>query len=361
MGYPAFFSIIIPTYNRPQRLRYCLDALLELDYPRDRFEIIIVDDGSKTALEPIVRPFCNVLQVNLLRQDNAGPASARNTGAQEAKGTFLAFTDDDCLPAADWLTQLAAQLEANPRALVGGLPVNALPKNLYSTASQELIDYLYQYYNLSPERVKFFASNNIALPRDLFLAVGGFDKSFPKAAAEDREFCDRWQHLGYPMIYAPEVTVYHAHSLTLRSFCRQHFYYGRGAFHFHQVRARRQAEPIRIEPLEFYKALLRYPLQKRSSQPAKRRSQPAYLVSALFVLSQAATIAGFFWEKGVRWLMPLSRRLTNRLTNRGQVDPETTDASLNPGDQTNSLAAPEAPWAGQAAGRSATAGRSEGL
>lgn len=307
---PPFISVVVPTYNRPQRLRYCLDALLNLDYPRDRFEIVVVDDGSTVALEPIVRPFYEVLPISLLRQDNGGPASARNTGAQHARGTFMAFTDDDCLPAPDWLSQLTAQLMAQPQALVGGLAVNALPKNLYSTASQALIDYLYQYYNLSPERAKFFASNNIALARDLFLSVGGFDTSFPRAAAEDREFCDRWQQLGYAMVYAPEVMVYHAHSLTLWSFCRQHFYYGRGACHFHQVRSQRNAAPIRVEPRQFYQDLLRYPLRQRSTQPA-------YLVSALFLLSQVATVAGYVWEKAVR--SHLCRSLLQRLQNLRQV------------------------------------------
>lgn len=348
MDQPPIISIVIPTYNRPQRLRYCLDALLNIEYPRDRFEVVVVDDGSKVALEPIVRPFHEVLQVTLLRQDNAGPASARNAGARQAQGSYLAFTDDDCLPAPDWLTQIAAQLTAHPEAMVGGLPVNALPKNLYSTASQELIDYLYQYYNLSSERAKFFASNNIAMGRELFLAVGGFDTSFPKAAAEDREFCDRWQQLGYAMVYAPEVTVYHAHSLTLKSFWRQHFYYGRGAYHFHQVRAQRNAAPIAVEPRQFYQDLLSYPFRQRSSQPAP-------LVAALFLLSQVATVTGFFWEKLERQLTPRLRQLAQRAPGWARLKPQDSEPSASdppsPAGQTGLPAVLEAPSAERAAGR----------
>ena len=83
-----------------------------------------------------------------------------------------------------------------------------------------------------------FRANNLALPEDRFRAIGGFDTIFPLAASEDREFCDRWLHHGFQMTYAPEAVVYHARALTFRSFWRQHFKYGRGAFHFHQVRAR---------------------------------------------------------------------------------------------------------------------------
>ncbi|MFM6516551.1 MAG: glycosyltransferase, partial [Microcystis panniformis] len=57
------FSIIIPTYNRPERLKTCLDSLLNLDYPPDNFEIIIVDDGSNQPLDPLIKPYQN--QLNL--------------------------------------------------------------------------------------------------------------------------------------------------------------------------------------------------------------------------------------------------------------------------------------------------------
>lgn len=93
-----FFSIIIPTYNRPERLATCIQSLAHLDYSRDRFEVIVVDDGSPMPLEPVVAPFQNKFDVTLIKQPNAGPATARNTGAARASGQFLVFTDDDCMP-----------------------------------------------------------------------------------------------------------------------------------------------------------------------------------------------------------------------------------------------------------------------
>src|SRR5690349_8782081 len=100
-------SIIIPTYNRPAPLEQCLKALSQLDYPRDRFEVVVVDDGSTISPAGIVEGFCSRLDIRMLRQANAGPAAARNLGAQEAKGQILAFTDDDCLPDPAWLGRMA--------------------------------------------------------------------------------------------------------------------------------------------------------------------------------------------------------------------------------------------------------------
>lgn len=285
-----FISIVIPTYNRPEQLAICLESLTKLDYPQDCFEVIAVDDGSKTSLEPVVDPFTSQLDITLLRQINNGAASARNTGAKQAKGEFLAFTDDDCMPAADWLKTLAANFLQAPDCLIGGQTVNIVSKNLYSTASQELIDYVYKYYNANPHKARFFASNNIALPKERFLAIGEFDVTYPLMASEDRELCDRWLQQGYPMLYAPEVQINHAHHLSLVSFWKQHFFYGRGAFCFHQVRAKRAHTQIKVEPLSFYFNLFKYFL----SQPTP---QPKLLLSGLLFISQVASVAGFFWER----------------------------------------------------------------
>ncbi len=285
-----FISIVIPTYNRPERLADCLESLTNLEYPADRFELVVVDDGSKMSLEPVVERFKDRLEITLLKQENQGPATARNTGAKLAKGDFLAFTDDDCKPAPDWLTHLATRFATAPECMIGGRTLNALSNNLYSTTSQILIDYLYNYYNFDSKRSNFFASNNFALPSDRFQALGGFDTTFPLAAGEDREFCDRWLQYGNKMVYAPEVRVYHAHKLTLSSYWRQHFFYGRGAFCFHQVRAKRAHTEIKVEPISFYLNLLKYPLSQQIPQPK-------LLLSALLLISQVAGLAGFFWER----------------------------------------------------------------
>ncbi|MEL7144142.1 MAG: glycosyltransferase [Cyanobacteria bacterium J06643_4] len=295
------FSIVIPTYNRPQQLARCLAALVKMTPPpatgdlafAGGYQIVVVDDGSDVRLDNIVADFETDADVLLIRQENAGPAAARNAGAQQASGQYIAFTDDDCMPATDWLQQFATALDANPDAMVGGRTLNALPANIYSSASQALIDYLYRYYSSATQGI-FFASNNIAMARSHFLSIGGFDVSFPLAAAEDRNLCDCWQQAGYPMKYVPAATIAHAHALSLKSFWKQHFGYGRGAFCFHKVRANRTDESIKVEPLKFYTDLLLYPLRKQD----KSLTLPSALgISSLFFLSQVATTTGFFWER----------------------------------------------------------------
>ena len=95
------FSIVIPTYKRPEQLAVCLQACTRLDYPHDRFEIIIVDDGSPVPVEVPKNDRSNLVSITCLRQLNSGPASARNMGAKHARGDILAFTDDDCIPTPD--------------------------------------------------------------------------------------------------------------------------------------------------------------------------------------------------------------------------------------------------------------------
>lgn len=284
------FSIVIPTYNRPAQLNACLQACARLDYPRDRYEVIVVDDGGSSTLDAIVAQFHGVLTLKLLRQEHSGPAVARNRGASEARGAFLAFTDDDCAPEPNWLQELASQFSASPDCLVGGQTINSLSDNIYSTASQLLISYLYSYYNAAPDQARFFTSNNLALPADRFRSVGGFDTSYPLAAGEDRELCDRWLRLGDRMVYAQGAMVYHAHPLTFRTFVRQHFHYGRGAYCFHQIRAQRCNGRIKIEPLSFYRNMLAYPF-------SQSRCGWAMILSLSLVTAQIANAAGFFLEK----------------------------------------------------------------
>ncbi len=143
------FSIIIPTYNRPQPLTNCLQSLANLDYPHNRLEVIVVDDGSKISLDTVVKPFQNQLNLTLISQTNAGPASARNRGANLAKGQYLGFTDDDCSLDPNWLSALENTFSKRPNALLGGKTINALSDNPYSTASQLLIDYIYDYSRIS--------------------------------------------------------------------------------------------------------------------------------------------------------------------------------------------------------------------
>src|SRR5262249_61680217 len=120
--------------------------------------------------------------------------------------------------------------------------------------------------------------------------AGGFDTRVPRAAAEDRELCDRWRQQGRPMIYAPGAVVDHAHAMNFRKYWRQHFDYGRGAHYFHGTRARRDARPVRLEHPTFYLNLALYPFRRAPG----RRALP---LAGLMATSQVAHALGFVWAK----------------------------------------------------------------
>lgn len=279
-------SIVVPTHGRPAELGACLDALARLDYPRDRLEVIVVDDGGEQPVAPIVEGVRGSLDVLLLRQGRRGPAGARNAGAERARGELLAFTDDDCRPAPDWLQRLAAAHVAAPDAALGGHTHNELADNPYATVSQLIIDAGYARHNGDRGDARFFTTNNLAVPAAGFWELGGFDPGF--RTSEDRDFCDRWRAAGRRMRYLPEAVVHHAHRLTFRSFCRQHFAYGRGARRFHREHARRAGKRVPIEP-SFYLGL--HLRAWRSRRPAE-----ALALQLVLVLWHLANAAGFLCE-----------------------------------------------------------------
>lgn len=249
-----------------------------------------MDDGSEIPPNDVIDGYRDTLDLNLLVQNHAGPATARNLGASKSKYRFLAFTDDDCSPSPDWLQKLAERFVVNPHIAIGGRIINALSENAYSNASQLLVDYLYSYFNADPKKPRLFTGNNLTFPTDYFLNAGCYDTSFNNAGGEDRELCDRWVQSGYDLLYAPEVIVYHRHFLSPRSFLRQHYNYGRGSFHYRKVHSTKSHKGVPLEPWSFYWNLIRYPLVNSHVQ------QP-WLLAALMGLSQAATATGYFREK----------------------------------------------------------------
>lgn len=298
------FSIVVPTYNRPRQLMRCLKALAALDYPRERFEVIVVNDGGPKLINNIVAEFETQLCMHYITQPNQGPAVARNNGARLANGRFLAFTDDDCAPTSTWLRRLAAKLLEEPDTMVGGYTRNALHRNPFSITSQLLIDFLYHYYNQAESRALFFTSNNFAVAADLFWQVGGFAESMPLAAGEDRELCDRWLDHGYEMAYLPRAIIFHEHYLQPFSFWRQHFNYGRGAWLYRWLRSQRKDEAVHLEPPVFYLKLISYPL-------TMTRDIRAYLLMGMLCFTQAANATGFLYER-LSWRRRQKKKLPFR-------------------------------------------------
>jgi GT2 family glycosyltransferase len=169
-------------------------------------------------------------------------------------------------------------------------------------ASQLLIDYLYDYYRDDASGARFFTTNNMALRASEFRESGGFDATFPLAAGEDREFCERWQRRGGTLVYADDALVNHAHSLRLPRYVRQHFTYGRGADFLRRSRARFDAAPRHdVEPLLFYAKLVTSPFGRVPGV----RAVPLFL---LLVVAQAAYVGGYLFQRAFRITRPQLRR-----------------------------------------------------
>ena len=282
------FSVIIPTFNRPARLANCLRALAEQDYPVDRFEVIVVDDGGKSPVDALISPFRGGINITAVRMANSGPAAARNHGARIARGRFLAFTDDDCVPSAGWLSALVTVLRSSPEALAGGGIRNALVENPFSVASQLILDLIHSYSQKHPESIRFFPSDNVALASGLFRELGGFNPQF--RTSEDRDLCDRWSESGRQLVYVPEAIVYHSNNLCFRSFWRQHLGYGRGACRFYRAHRFRRPGESTIRG-DFYLALLhRLPLL------IMRQTRHRLILPLLMAVWQAANLTGFLQE-----------------------------------------------------------------
>lgn len=296
----CLFSIVIPTYNRPCQLRVCLTALGAVDYSRERFEVLVANDGGDVPPEELCRDLTARMSLQIFSQPNLGPAAARNAAVARSRGRFLVFTDDDCVPPPDWLTRLETAVGRTPDALVGGRTINLLADNLYSAASHLLLEYVYDYYSDSAVADRrFFASNHFALSAEGFARIGGFDEAF--RAAEDREFCRRWVASGGMLIYDPDVVMYHAHDLGLLTLPRQHFHYGRGAYPYWVKNTREGRGSLRVEPLRFYLGMLRFAFASRHPRPV--------LLSVLVLLSQIANAAGFAYEAATRTMKGLPARI----------------------------------------------------
>lgn len=285
------FSVIVPTFRRPEALARCLEALARQTYPRERFEVVVADDGSAAPPADVVERFSIAMSISLVEASHGGPGAARNAAAARARGEYLAMTDDDCVPEPDWLTRLDAAVCASPGALVGGRVENGLADNPMAEASQLLIGYLYEYFaSDASSTIRFFTTNNLAVPANRFRQLGGFDVVSIGETAEDRDLCDRWARSGGVLVYEPSAVVRHHSPLSFTGFVRQHFRYGRGAVHFHAARVTRGGPPVRLEPLAFYVGMLRHPARQH---PGASAIVPTLLLAA----SQLSYASGYLAQR----------------------------------------------------------------
>lgn len=278
-------AVVVPSHGRPGPLAACLAALARSEGGAPR--TIVVDDGSPEPLAPVCAAAGD--WVTCLRQDNAGPAAARNAGVRAAEGAdILLFTDDDCRPRPDWTTRMVAAQEGVRKRLVGGHVANGLRANLFAETSQSVQTHLYGAFGDFTGRDAFFTSNNLCCRRDDLLSLGGFDASFG-FASEDRDLSRRWRDAGGRLVYAPEAVVDHHHRMSARGFARQHWAYGRGAWRFHRKRRTEGGPGFVLNPLAFYAGLLLHPLRRFGPRAAA--------ITLLIGLAHALQLCGYVAER----------------------------------------------------------------
>lgn len=278
-------SVVIPTHDRPEQLARCLRALASTRQADGGLEVVVVNDGGGPPAPLTAAAAGDGIVLRVIEQARSGPAAARNAGAAAARGSVLAFTDDDCEATPEWLEALVDRLDRNPDAVVGGRMVSLDPDNAWATASQLLTEHLYRWYNRDPDHARFVTSNNLGMTAATFRALGGFHTGFPSAAAEDRELAERTLRSGRPLVFAADAVVGHRHRLSAVAFVRQHWGYGRGAYRV--LRVRRQAGGgMFFEPLGFYARMIRRPFEEH-------RGLRGLWLGVLLVISQVAHTAGF--------------------------------------------------------------------
>jgi GT2 family glycosyltransferase len=273
-------SVVVPACGRTEALQRCLAALAVQEPVAGGLEVVVSIDGPNPR-EPAVRGVApDGLALQVIQAARTGPAGARNRGAAAATKALLAFVDDDCEPDAGWAAALSAALERDPHALAGGPLLNAFPRDSSAAASHAVVEALYE---CAAEN--FLPSANLALRRDRFEALGGFDETFPTAAAEDRDLCARAVDRGMRVVQVDAAVVLHRRSSTPLQLWRQHAEYGRGARRLARRRESAGEAPFRAGrgfPGALVRATLRVSRQARS---------PA--VVPLVGLTQVATAWGY--------------------------------------------------------------------
>ncbi len=220
------FSVVIPTFERPDTLFQVLDALARQKDPPD-FEVVVVDDGSRDETPSRLAAYQAAYPFRFFSQSNSGPAAARNRGIAEARGRLILFLGDDTVPEAELLAVHArthGQTRPHPVAVLG---YTTWPRGRrVSPFLHHINEYGLQFgYGLieDPESVpfNFFYTSNISLPRALLVEAGLFDTTFPHAAWEDIELAYRLTRMGMKMLYRPEAVARHHHDITFASFRRR--------------------------------------------------------------------------------------------------------------------------------------------
>lgn len=223
-------SVIIPTYNRVDRLKKVLQALEEQNFDHNAFEVIVISDGSTDHTNEMVQELKTLYRLSLLIQPNKGPAAARNSGIAHAKGEYVLFVDDDVIPTPELIAEhinVHEQQGSNIVALGPMLTPQQFQMTPWVRWEQAML--IKQYYSMQNGRwqptARQFYTGNTSLQRSHLLASGGFDPKFRRA--EDVELAYRLKTRGLRFFFNPKAIGYHYAERSFRSWIETPYAYGR--------------------------------------------------------------------------------------------------------------------------------------
>lgn len=222
-------SVIIPTHNRKRTLELCLRSITHQTHPAH--EIFVIDDASTDETELMISKLFPT--INFIRlTKNSGPAAARNQGIKRSSGDLVAFTDDDCIPAQDWLEKHLQHYQDPKTGAVGGPQIPIL-LNFYDKF--DMAHYTQPFYS-EVQRFKqvagryFLATSNMSMRKELFEKVGLFDERFLLPSGEDFDLSKRIVQTGqYHLILDPQLKVKHLKSQNFKSYLKMRFVRGYGS------------------------------------------------------------------------------------------------------------------------------------
>jgi glycosyltransferase involved in cell wall biosynthesis len=208
-------AVVAATYRRPLRLRWLLNALEDQTLPRGSFEVLVAHDpADRETIEVLARhPLGEdgTLRPVAAEPSEHRPARLRNLAWRVAEAPLVAFTDDDCRPAEDWLERLIDAGERMPDAIFQGTTLMDPAEH-----AEQLAPWPHSQHIEPPE--PWAQTCNMLYPRALLARVGGFDESYPGPAGEDTDLAMRVQRAGAAFEAVPEAVTYHAvHSASLAS------------------------------------------------------------------------------------------------------------------------------------------------
>jgi mycofactocin system glycosyltransferase len=218
-------SIVIPVKDRAEELKRCLTSLSTLNYPQEKIQLIVVDDGSSDDSPLVARQFRALLVPS--GGTGRGPAAARNVGASVACGEILAFIDSDCSASQEWLNELIPAFSNPAMAAVGGQVDGMCTESAvdrYETVMSSLALGSHERVGSSGSDTFYLPSCNLLVRRSAFRSAGGFRDGMH--VGEDVDLTWRLRDKGWTISYLPAGNVLHEHRSSIRSFMSRRFDYG---------------------------------------------------------------------------------------------------------------------------------------